>query len=383
MLLKKRNSVPMKIAYLANCQSSHTKRWINYFKQKGHEVFTITSEVDNTLPIKQYKLRGGLRIPLASADSAFRYVFSPIAIQHVRRILINEKPDVLHAHYASHYGFIASLTNYHPLILTVWGSDILINPNQFRLLRYMVQYALRKADLITCDAKHMVKALDKLGSFHSKIHLIYFGTDTYKFNPNKRDVELRSILSSSDSPLIISLRNLELIYDIASFIKTIPIVLKKVPKAKFVVVGEGSQKKVLKDLAEKLKVSENVNFVGSVPSDEIAKYLASADIYVSTSLSDAGLAASTAEAMACGLPVIITDFGDNNRWVKDGVNGFLFPCKDIELLAEKIIHLIENKEIRVKFGLLNQDIIEKRLNHRIEMSKMENLYEVLSARRPR
>lgn len=373
----------MKIAYLANCKSSHTKRWIDYFKMNGHEVFAITSEISDTIGIKQYKLKGGIPIPMASADSAFRCVFSPVSIQYVRRILEDEKPDILHAHYASNYGFIAALANYHPLVLTVWGSDILINPNQFRLLRYMVQYALRKADLITCDAEHMVKALDRLGSFNSKIHLIYFGTDTNKFNSKQRSVELRSTLCSSDSPLIISLRNLEPIYDIASFVKSIPYVLKKVPKAKFVIVGKGSQKMFLKDMVEKLNVSKNVNFIGSVPSDEIAKYLASADIYVSTSLSDAGLAASTAEAMACGLPVIITDFGDNDRWVQDGVNGFLFPCKNYELLAEKIIYLIENKEIRLKFGLINQNIIEKRLNHRIEMTKMENLYEVLSSRRTR
>ena len=161
----------MKIAYFADCKSSHTKRWINYFKKRGHEVFAITSEINDALNVKQYKLVSGIRIPLASNDSAFRYVFSPISIHGVKKILADEKPDVIHAHYASHYGFIAALANYHPLILTVWGSDILINPHQFRILRYMVKYALKKADLITCDAEHMIKALDELGTIHSKINL--------------------------------------------------------------------------------------------------------------------------------------------------------------------------------------------------------------------
>ena len=370
----------MKIAYFADCKSCHTIRWINYFKKRGHDVFAITSELNDEMGIKQYKLVGGIPMPLAGKDSAFRYVFSPFTILSVRSILAKEMPDIVHAHYASHYGFIAALTNYHPMILTTWGSDILINPGQFRILRYMVQYALKKADLITCDAKHMIKSLEKFGVIHSKIHLIYFGTDTQKFNPKQRSMGLRARLGALDSSIIMSLRNLEPIYDIETFVKSVRIVLKKVPKARFVIVGEGSQGVLLRALAKKLKVSKNVNFVGSIPSEEVAKYVASADIYVSTSLSDAGLAASTAEAMACGVPVIITDFGDNKRWVKNGVNGFLFTSKDIESLAEKIIYLLENKEERTRFGIINQDIIEKRLNHWTEMAKMENLYEVLSKR---
>ena len=373
----------MKLAFLADSLSHHTIRWIKYFKQRGHDILVITSEVNDALGVRQYELMGGIRMPIANRDSAFRYVFSPISIYGVRRILANEKPDIVHAHYASHYGFIAALGNYHPMILTTWGSDILINPSQFRLLRYMVQFALKKADIITCDAEHMVKALDELGAIHSKINLIYFGTDTKKFNPKQRDEELRKKLGAHNSPIIISLRNLEPLYNIESFVKSVPMVLKKVPEARFVVAGRGSQEEFLRKQVESLNVSESVNFVGPIPSKEVAKYLASADIYVSTSLSDAGLAASTAEAMACGLPVIITDFGDNPRWVKDGVNGFLFTSKDFKSLAEKIIYLLKHKEESGKFATINQDIIEKRLNYWKEMAKMENLYQVLSERRTR
>ncbi len=373
----------MKIAYFADCKSCHTIRWINYFKKRGHDVFAITSELNDEMGIKQYKLVGGIPMPLAGKDSAFRYVFSPFTILSVRSILAKEMPDIVHAHYASHYGFIAALTNYHPMILTTWGSDILINPGQFRILRYMVQYALKKADLITCDAKHMIKSLEKFGVIHSKIHLIYFGTDTQIFNPKQRSTELRARFTFDNPPIIMSLRNLEPIYDVETLIKSVRIVLKKVSKAKFVVVGEGSQEMFLRELAEKLQVSQNICFIGSIPNKEVAKYLASSDIYVSSSLSDAGLAASTAEAMACGVPVIITDFGDNKEWVENGVNGFLFPAKDTNSLAENIIYLIDHEKERTKFGEINQDIINKKLNHLKEMAKMENLYEVLSKRSTR
>jgi glycosyltransferase involved in cell wall biosynthesis len=104
------------------------------------------------------------------------------------------------------------------------------------------------------------------------------------------------------------------------------------------------------------------------------------DVYVSTSLSDAGIAASTAEAMACGLPVIVTDVADNRDWVEDGDNGFVIPVKSPKLLAEKIIYLLKNENIRKKFGKSGRKIIEERNNYYKEMEKMENIYEKLMER---
>lgn len=370
----------MKIGYLADCHSSHTERWVNYFKKNGHEVFVITSEINQNLDVKQYQLRGGLPIPFTSGDSAFNYVFSPYALFKVKQIFDKEKPDIVHAHYLSHYGFIAAVVNYHPLILTAWGSDVLINPNQFRILRYMVKYALKKGDIITCDAEHMVSALKNLGTKLSKIKVIYFGTNTEKFNPSKRNIKLKEKLGASNLPIIISLRNLEPLYNIETFVRSAAIVLKTIPNSLFLVVGGGSQEKFLKELAISLNISDNLKFIGSIENKKVPEYLASSDIYVSTSLSDAGLAASTAEAMACGVPVIITNFGDNKRWVTDHVNGFLFPCKDHKLLAEKIILLLKNEQDRIKFGTNNRNIIQKKLNYWKEMEKMKNIYDDLSQR---
>jgi len=104
------------------------------------------------------------------------------------------------------------------------------------------------------------------------------------------------------------------------------------------------------------------------------------DVYVSTSLSDAGIAASTAEAMACRLPVVVTDVADNKKWVDNGVNGFVVPIKDPKSLAEKIIYLLQNENIRKKFGKINRKIIEEKNNYYKEMKKMEDIYKRLTRR---
>ncbi len=174
--------------------------------------------------------------------------------------------------------------------------------------------------------------------------------------------------------MVISLRSLEWLYDIETLIQAIPAVLEEIPDTKFVIVGEGKQKEYLKDLSLRLNVSEATKFVGFVPNDELPRYLNSADVYVSTALSDSGLAASTAEAMACGLPVVVTDSGSNKDWIENCENGFIIPLKSSKLLAERVLYLLKNEELRKKFGEINRGIIEKRNNYFIEMAKMEDIY---------
>ncbi|HCJ67782.1 MAG TPA: hypothetical protein DHV62_10840 [Elusimicrobia bacterium] len=79
--------------------------------------------------------------------------------------------------------------------------------------------------------------------------------------------------------------------------------------------------------------------------------------------------------MACGLPVIITDSGENRIWVENGKNGFLAPIRNPEILAEKIVYLLRNEEIRKKIGENPRKTIEERNNYYKEMEKMGKLYE--------
>jgi len=241
----------------------------------------------------------------------------------------------------------------------------------------MAKYMLKRADLITTDGEHLKKPLMRLGGDPQKIKIIYFGVDTQQFAPSQKGKRLSKELGVHNSPTIISLRRLEPIYNVESLIQAVPLVLKEVPEVKFLVIDKGSEEVKLKQLAESLGVSESVRFLGWIPVDKLPQYIALSDICVSTSLSDAGLASSTAEAMACGLPVIITDFGSNRIWVEDGVNGFLVPLKDPKALALKIIYLLQNKGIRKKFGQFNRQIIEEKNNWEKEMHKMSNLYEKL------
>jgi glycosyltransferase involved in cell wall biosynthesis len=367
----------VRICYLANAQSVHTHRWVRYFVENGHETHVISFE--------NAQIEGTtvhvLKLPVLVKNAT--YPLKMASIYRIKTLIKRIKPDILHAHYAINYGLFGALCNFNPFVITAWGSDVLIVP-EARFLsmikKPIAKYALKKADLITCDAQQMKEAMRRLGITPEKITLIYFGVDTRKFSSGEKSEELRAKLGIYDSPTVISLRNLEPLYDIESLIRSTPLVLKEIPESQFVIAGKGSEEKRLRELAKSLGVSDNVKFIGFIQSDELPQYLSTVDVYVSTSLSDAGIAASTAEAMACGLPVVVTDVADNKKWVDNGVNGFVVPVKDPKSLAEKIIYLLQNENIRKKFGKINRKIIEEKNNYYKEMKKMEDTYKELIRR---
>lgn len=360
----------MKLCFLAGADSIHSVKWVKYFADKGHEVhwISLTPATEMKLKnVKYYRVAGLFPRKLRSLN----FLLYPL---YVKSLIAKIKPEVLHAHYAGVNGVVGALSGFHPFVLTAWGSDILFNAKSM-IKRPLVKFALNQADIITCDADHMRDAMIRLGVNATNINIIYFGIDTQKFQPRGNNEVLKNQLGISGSPVVISLRNLEPLYDVKTLINAIPHVLTKVPEAKFILAGRGSQELELKGLVKSLGVSDSTRFIGWITNDDLPQYLNIADVYVSTSLSDAGLAASTAEAMACGLPVIITDSGENRKWVSDGENGFIVPVSNVKMLAERIIFLLQNNESRAQFGGKGRKVIEEKNSYYKEMERMERIYQ--------
>lgn len=360
----------MKICFLAGANSLHSKIWIEYFANKGHEIHWISlSQNDSGFleNVKFYSLRNfGLK--------PFNILFNALFI---RKLVKKIKPDILHVHYAGVNGVLGALSGFRPFMLTSWGSDILV-AGKSKIKRCLIKFALNRADLITCNGESLKEEMMRMGISLRKIRFVYWGIDTKKFEPKPKDMEFRGALGIFEAPMIISLRNLEPLYSVETLIDSVPLVLRDFPKTKFVIAGKGSKEADLKRLAESLGVSGNIMFMGWIPPDKLPKYLTSADISVSTSLSDGGLSQGTGQAMACELPVITTNLEVNKAWIKDGENGFLFPTKDPKSLAGKIIILLKNEKLRIKFGKEGRRMIESKLNYYKEMEKVKGLYKELA-----
>ncbi len=368
----------MKICFFADAAAEHTRRWTKYFALKGHRVYLITwnSNILNDYePVRVHVVQK----TLASSNILLRILNLPHLLSEIRKIIRETQPDIIHAHSAGAYTWMAMLSGFHPFVVTPWGSDILVDAKRSRWNRLLTSFALCRADLITCDAWHMKDEMVCLGVNSDRIQIVMFGVDLNRFvtYPNA-EIELKKHFGLNDSLIVLSTRTLTHIHDVETFVRSIPLIQAAVPTAQFIVATDGSERKKLEDMTDALGVTEAVRFPGYLKEDEIIKWLCLADVYVSTSLTDAGLAASTAEAMAFGLPVVITDNGENSDWVIDGKGGYLVPNGASDMLAERVVRLLKDKNMRLKFGRVNRQIIEERNNYVTEMDRMEVIYEDLA-----
>lgn len=360
----------MKICFLGSAASIHTYRWVRYFADQGHSVdwLSLVPSTFDALPGVHLQVVGGFGTGL------FRLA---IAMLQARRSVTERKPDIVHAHYLGSYGLIgAAAAGRVPLVATAWGSDILVAGKSV-IKRPFVQHVLDRAAMVTCDAYHMIDAIKQFGISPEKIHLVYFGIDAMQFCPGERQASLRNRLELGSSPTVISLRSLEPIYDIPTLVAASALVIQQIPTAKFVIVGTGSQRESLIQEAESLGISSSLRFVGRVANHDLPSYLRAADVYVSTALSDGGLSASTAEAMACAVPVVATDCAENNKWIESGWNGYLVPTRSPSALAERIVELLRDSSRRSSMGAAGRVTVESRLDYQSAMSAMEGLYRSL------
>lgn len=364
----------MKLAFLAGANSIHSVRWIKFFADRGHDItwISLSPPIPEAAELaRRVHFHEVAPSPLADVNGPLSFLHIFPAVKKVRNILAHANPDVLHIHSAGTYGLVGALAKFHPTVLTPWGSDILLTST---LKLPLVRSIVRRADAYTCDGENTRAKLIELGADPSRISLVRFGTDMEKFSVNKGRV---SSSGASREVRIISLRSLEPTYDIETMLRAASLVVTQRPEARFLIVGDGSMRNELERLAEHLGLmaSGAVVFLGRIENNKLPDLLCSTDIYVSTSRSDSGLASSTAEAMACGLPVVVTDSGDNREWVEEGKGGFVVPCGNPKALAEKISYLIAHPEARGVFGAVNRARIERDNNYAREMEKVEKIYE--------
>ena len=164
------------------------------------------------------------------------------------------------------------------------------------------------------------------------------------------------------------------IYGNYFFIMALPKILNIHPDTRVIMVGTGPDEEVIKEIVDSLDLSQFVYFTGFVPNEELCYYLNSAEIYVSTSISD-GTSMSLLEAMACGLPVVVSDVPANCEWVQDGVNGFIVPRKKVNPISEKVLALLNDRALAQKMGNINLSIVNERADLEKNYPKFDSIYE--------
>ena len=179
----------------------------------------------------------------------------------------------------------------------------------------------------------------------------YNGVDTERFNPKVNGDNIRKAYELGESPVVLYLGRLAPYKGVQFLIEAIPLVLKEVPKAKFLIGGAiRYDTPDLWRLVKKLRIKKATIFAGYVPDDVVPNFYACCDVFCYPSLWE-GFGLTPAEAQACGKPVVafntcaIPEVVENNR------TGLLVEPKNVGALADALISLLKDKERRVRMGL--------------------------------
>jgi glycosyltransferase involved in cell wall biosynthesis len=357
----------MKICFFADGQSSHTVKWCEHFQRLGHEVHLISFRNCNIEGVFVHYINSG-NINVKGGNWKVLLKFFK-----VRLLLKKIKPDILHAHYATSYGITAALTNFHPLIISGWGSDILVSTKSSKIMRYLIKWALKKSDAVTIVADHMLESVVSLGIPQSKVKIITHGINTNLFH--KIQVEKHKKFT------FVCTRNLEPLYNHIQLLEAFEILIDKGVKVDLILIGDGSLKKDLIAWVEQRNLLQKIRFLGRISQEEMLLELNKSHVFITVSTTD-GDVVSLVEAIACGNYCIASDIPANRSWIKHNVNGLIVPLFDKEALANAMIESIKNYScISDEAIILNKSIIENRGNWNSNMILAENLYNELIKKR--
>jgi glycosyltransferase involved in cell wall biosynthesis len=370
----------MKICYLSSTLNIHDYRFLSALTQRQYDVYLVSYA--NRVPhipkiIKDIK---GLTIIHKRFALITGYWSSfPFVVMDFRHLLKRLKPDILHTGWVTKDGFLGALAGFHPVLLMPYGSDILIEPTKSLLRRMIVKYAINRADSITCDCETVKNAIIEMTGFKdNKIVVFPWGIELGQFYPDpKQSGRVRERLAWIDNKILIMNRPFESVYGIRYFLEALPKILNEEPATRVVLIGTGSLEPQIRALVKDLKLSDVISFIGRVPNEEMAAYLNAADVYVSTSLSD-GTSSSLLEAMACALPVVVTDIPANKEWVVDGHNGFLVQPRTPGEVSKQVLTLLKSRSLRKEMGQTNLALARNKADWNKNIDKLEGIYKSLT-----
>lgn len=354
----------MRILFVSEATSIHTRRWAEYFSDKGADVHVAS--------FRPYDIRG-VKVHVLPTFGLGRLGYL-LALPALRKLYAALSPDVVHAHHITSYGFLSALARLRPLIVTAWGSDVLITPQESSLMRFLARYTVAHAAVVTSVAEHMNSAIVNLGVSPEQVEAIPFGVDLQLFVPARPGASPRKTLK------LICTRNFHPIYDVQTLIRALAKVFASGRQLDVDLVGEGPLRQTLVDLVREQGLAVHVHFHGHVDHKALAGLLAESDIFVTPALSD-GNNVSLNEAMACGCFPIATNIPANAQWVHDGRNGYLYPSGNVDLLAQAIEKASGNAPLRQAAKAENRAIVETRADWRVCVKRMETIYERLGGKR--
>jgi len=364
----------MHILYFSRDYSTHDHRFLSSLARTDHRVSYLRLErrghqlEDRPLPpeIEQVAWKGGQ---------------SPATLGHGLRLLadltrvINRiQPELILAGPIQRSAFLVALSGFMPLVSMSWGYDLIHDAPRSTFWRRATRYTLKRSAALVGDSDVIRQLAIHYGMPADHIVTFPWGVDIQHFNiPSSESTD-------KDTFTLLSTRGWEPIYGVDVIAQAFVRAARQLaenhgPQLRLVMLGNGSQAKLLHQIFQKGGVTDNVSFPGQVGHTDLPCYYHMADLYLSASHSD-GTSISLLEALACGRPALVSDIPGNREWITPGETGWLFPDGDVDLLTQAILDAVARRDQLVKMGRRARWLAELRANWDKNFCELEKAFQI-------
>jgi glycosyltransferase involved in cell wall biosynthesis len=258
-----------------------------------------------------------------------------------------------------------------------WGYDLVMDADKSAWMRWVTRYTLKRSAFFTSDAKVSRDKAVAFGMDPQKTVIFPWGTDIEHFTP--KNVETFQYSNVPTFTLFCS-RTWESIYGVDVLAKAFVKVAKTNPDVNLILLGGGSQGQKIRQILTSGDGLDRVHFGGHVRQKDLPRWYHMADLYISPSHVD-GSSVTLMEALASGLPCLVSDIPGNREWIQEDVNGWLFRDGDVDALAEKILYAIKNRGALTRISEAARQTAEQKADWRKNFGKLLDTYERILSRR--
>ncbi len=274
----------------------------------------------------------------------------------LREIIVKEQIDVIHAHqYTPYfYGLMGSL--YSKITLTPSRPEVVFTEHgrfypDVRKFKRVVSnpiLSLFTKEIVTISASTKQSLIDYENFPARRIRVVYNGIDLERFSKTAdRLAKRRELGLQPDDKVFGIVARLDPIKNHAMLLRACQQLVKTVPNAYLLIVGDGPERAKLEELTASLGIAAHVKFLGA--RQDISELLQTFDVFALSSFSE-GTSVTLLEAMGVGVPIVATNVGGNPEVVSDGETGFLVESDNADDMANKLLQLLQDNALRQRMG---------------------------------
>jgi glycosyltransferase involved in cell wall biosynthesis len=376
----------MRILYFSRDFTPHDHRFLTSLAKTEHEVFYLRLEKRGPSREERHLPPQVEQIHWVGGETPARLEDGLRLLLDLKRVLRSVKPDVVHAGPIQTTAFLVALSGYQSLVSMSWGYDLLVDAQRDAYWRWATRFALKRSKVMIGDCNTIRNLAVGYGMPDERIVTFPWGVELNKFSPGESSDRQKIWPSygaqdnSREIFMLLCNRSWEPIYGVdvianAFVLASQMLAGRGFPELRLLMLGYGSQAGVLQDIFSRGGFLDRVHFPGHISQMDLPRYYRSSDLYLSASHVD-GSSVSLLEALACGLPVLVSDIPGNREWITPGLQGWWFPDGDYRAMAEGIVQAVEQRQLLPEMGLQARQLAEQRANWDRNFTELLRAYEL-------